>query len=69
MPASRAIRPLYVKQRTAARMMDMDQPLFAELVEVGVLPKPVDFMGRLRWRVADLDDINSGAAMDQEFEV
>jgi len=42
---------------------------FLSLVERGALPGPEDIGGCPRWRVATLEAINSGATMEQDFEV
>ena len=63
------IAPIAVAERTAAKMMDMAPSDFRRLVKSGSLPSPVDISGLARWRVADLEAVLSGAAMDEsEFK-
>jgi hypothetical protein len=57
---------LWVKDKTAAALLDMKPAEFLSLVECGALPKPRDFHGHIRWRVAELDAIGDGGAMDEE---
>jgi len=61
--------PIYASERTAAALLDMTPTEFRSLVERGALPSPFDLHGFSRWRVADLEAIHSGEAMDtDEFE-
>lgn len=60
--------PLFANDRNAAAMLDMRPAEFRGLVNDGVLPKPTSIGGHERWRVADLEAINSGAAMAEDFE-
>lgn len=47
--------------------MDMTPAEFRGLVEAGALPAPINLHGFVRWRVADLEAIQTGAAMDEDF--
>lgn len=59
--------PLAVGERNATKLMDMTLPEFKSLVERGSLPAPVQIaQGAERWRVADLDAILCGEAMNGE---
>lgn len=64
---ARATPPLYANERTAAKLLDMTPSDFRRLVGAGALPPPIDLHGFTRWRVADLEAIASGAAMDEDF--
>ncbi|MEM8582501.1 MAG: hypothetical protein AAGF50_14995 [Pseudomonadota bacterium] len=62
---------ILASEKTAAAMLDLDPRQFRELVESGVLPRPANLPGfekQPRWRVAELEAIASGAAMEDEFE-
>jgi len=60
--------PLFANDRNAAALLDMKPAEFRALVDKGVLPGPKNIAGYERWRVADLDAIASGCALDEEFE-
>ncbi len=60
---------LFASDKSAAQLLDMKPAEFLSLVERGALPGPEDIGGRPRWRVATLEAINSGATLDQDFEV
>ncbi|MVO14832.1 hypothetical protein [Parasedimentitalea huanghaiensis] len=61
------LTPLAVGERNAAKLMDMTLPEFKSLVKCGSLPAPVQIaQGPQRWRVADLDAILNGEAMNSE---
>lgn len=63
------LTPIFASEKTAAALLDMKPDEFRSLVERGALPSPQDFHGFARWRVADLEAICSGDAMDiEEFE-
>lgn len=63
------LAPIFAKEKTAAALLDMEPAEFRSLVEIGALPGPQDFHGFARWRVADLEAIGNGDAMDpEEFE-
>ncbi len=58
--------PLFASERTAAKLMDMRPAEFIGLVEKGLLPQPCQIdEGVKRWRVADLDRIQSGEAEEE----
>lgn len=58
-----------VTEKTAASMLDMKPAEFRRLVDLGALPSPHRIAGELkRWRVADLEAIINGSAIDDEFE-
>lgn len=66
------LTPLAVREKTAARMLDMSQADFQRLVKDGALPGPTRIGDVTLWRVADLEAILSGDAArpgDQEFEM
>lgn len=61
------IAPIAVAERTAARMMDMTPSDFRRLVQAGALPPPVRLQGDFeRWRVADLEAVLNGDAMNED---
>ncbi|WP_297775585.1 hypothetical protein [uncultured Roseovarius sp.] len=61
--------PILASEKTAAALLDMKPAEFRSLVERGALPRPQDIQGFSRWRVADLEAIWTGNAMDsEEFE-
>lgn len=60
--------PLFAKEQTAARLLDMKPTEFRDLVAAGALPSPIAIEGYKRWRVADLEAIASGAVLDEDFE-
>ncbi|MBZ0123843.1 MAG: hypothetical protein K8F31_08150 [Roseovarius sp.] len=62
------VHPLFVRETKAASMLDMRPAEFRELVEAGALPGPENISGRLRWRVATLEAIGTGAALEEDFE-
>ncbi|MEX0303351.1 MAG: helix-turn-helix transcriptional regulator [Leisingera sp.] len=60
-------QPLAVSEKTAAKMMDMTVKQFRHLVDCGSLPPPAKIGGDiLRWRVADINAVLNGTAMDEE---
>lgn len=61
--------PIYASERTAAKLMDMKPQQFSELVDKGLLPRPCEIGDVRRWRVADLDRINSGEAMMDDIDL
>lgn len=62
--------PILASEKTAAALLDLKPAEFRSLVERGALPGPQDLDGFDRWRVADLEAICTGIAMDsEEFEV
>lgn len=60
------LTPIWASERTAASLLDMKPAEFLSLVQCGALPKPKDLHGYTRWRVAELEAIGSGVAMDDE---
>ena len=61
--------PIYASEKTAARLLDMETKEFRELVANGALPPPTKITaGVERWRVADIDAILTGKAMDRDYE-
>ncbi|GAA6190865.1 hypothetical protein [Phaeobacter sp. NW0010-22] len=61
--------PLFARERTAAKLLDMKPVEFRRLVDCGALPKPVKIGNEFeRWFVQDLEAIRTGAAMDGAFE-
>ncbi|EAQ22822.1 hypothetical protein [Roseovarius sp. 217] len=61
--------PILASEKTAAALLDMKPAEFRSLVERGALPGPQEIHGFARWRVADLEAIWTGDAMDTgEFE-
>ncbi|ARE38320.1 hypothetical protein RGUI_0179 [Rhodovulum sp. P5] len=52
--------PIFVKETTAARLMDMKSAEFRALVERGHLPRPIEIGGFRRWRVEELLAIADG---------
>jgi hypothetical protein len=63
-----APKPILASARTAAHLLDMKPAEFRDLVSVGALPKPIRPFGQERWRVADLEAIASGEALEDGFE-
>ncbi|MCE8005995.1 hypothetical protein [Aestuariivita sp.] len=53
-------RPLFVAERSAAKLLDMKPADFRALVDEGVLPKPAEIGGFERWDVEQLRAIASG---------
>jgi hypothetical protein len=62
-------RPILATARTAARLLDMKEARFRELVRGGHLPAPRDFAGEERWCVDTLRRIASGEASEGLGEV
>lgn len=60
--------PIAAKDTTAAKLLDMPLRDFRRLVSHGALPPPVRIGEHERWRVADIEAILTGSAMDEEFE-
>ena len=61
--------PIFARDRTAAKLLDMTLGEFRDLVSAGSLPKPVRIGGKHdRWPVDQLQAISSGAAMREAFE-
>ena len=67
----RDARPLAVRDKTAAAMLDMRPAEFRRLVDRGALPPPVVIGGHHRWRVDQIEAIlKADAALpDQDFEL
>lgn len=65
-------QPIAVKERTAAAMLDMTASEFRDLVSRGALPPAKPIGGTIRWCVAELEAILSGATKrpedDEDFE-
>ena len=59
--------PLALGKTRAAALLDLKPSEFQNLVERRVLPEPVDLAGYERWRVADLQAVLDGSAMDDDF--
>ncbi len=59
---------IFASERSAARLFDMKTAEFRELVKAGALPGSVRIGGFERWRVADLEAVASGRAMQEDFE-
>jgi predicted DNA-binding transcriptional regulator AlpA len=61
--------PLFAKERTAAKLLDMTTKEFRDLVSSGALPAPTKIgEDHERWNVSDLQAILSGKAMDEDFQ-
>lgn len=60
--------PIAVRDKVAAKMLDLDIDEFRGLVAAGSLPPPKAIGPHDRWRVADLDAILTGEAMETDFE-
>ncbi|WP_353142641.1 hypothetical protein [Paracoccus sp. (in: a-proteobacteria)] len=62
------IQPLFVSERTAAKLLDMKPSEFMSLVNAGALPRAVRHN---RWDVAELQAIMRGAKIkpSEEFEL
>ena len=57
------VMPLWVSERTAAKMLDMSRAEFTHHVDNGHLPPPgLQRQGIVRWKVADLERIADGTA-------
>lgn len=56
-------RPLAVRERNAAKMLDMTPAEFRELRAKGILPPPASIGGIQRWRVEDLERIVKGESV------
>lgn len=54
------VQPLFVRDTTAARMLDMKPCEFRQLVDAGALPGPVRYE---RWDVDQIRSIMRGEAM------
>ncbi|WP_170759909.1 hypothetical protein [Ruegeria lacuscaerulensis] len=62
--------PLFAKEQTAAKLLDMTAKEFRELVDNGALPPPKTLAGGLeRWNVQDLCAIANGDAARPEDEI
>ena len=57
MGAAARITPLFARESTAARLLDMDVAEFRRLVSAGALPRPAQFE---RWDVEDLRRVVRG---------
>jgi hypothetical protein len=61
--------PLFAKEATAAKLLDMTPADFRRLVGQGALPRPCLIGDVERWATDDLRRIKTGQAMqDDEFE-
>lgn len=59
------LKPIFAKASTAARLLDLTENEFKELVQEGHLPKPSNIGGiYARWDVEMLKRILSGHASD-----
>ncbi|ETX26586.1 hypothetical protein [Roseivivax isoporae] len=54
------VRPLAVKDTTAAAMLDMPAAEFRRLVALGVMPRPRKVGPHDRWRTSDIQAIIDG---------
>jgi hypothetical protein len=54
--------PIFARDVTAARMLDMKPCEFRRLVDEGALPGPVKVAGIERWHVRELERILTGEA-------
>jgi len=61
-------QPILVREKTAAKMLDLTLDEFRELVAKGILPAPVDLDGIDRWRVEELHLIVTAAAFENDEE-
>ncbi len=59
---------IFANERRAAKLLDMKLAEYRALVDMGILPPPIDLAGHKRWRVSDLEAIASGQVLDEEFE-
>jgi len=66
-----SLRPLAVRDCTAAKLLDMSVERFRRLVAEGALPPPARIGPDERWRVDELDAILRGDAARprDEFEL
>lgn len=64
------VQPILASASTAAKLLDMKPSEFDRLVARGCLPRGREIApGMIRWPVADLQRIITGAAIeDSEFE-
>ncbi|MFG6082291.1 hypothetical protein ACEUZ9_002936 [Paracoccus litorisediminis] len=65
---SRALEPIFARETTAAKLLDMTRGEFVTLVQSGALPPPVLHD---RWDVAELQAIMRGTKMrpSEEFDL
>jgi hypothetical protein len=56
------VTPIFVRDVTAAKLLDMKPEVFKWLVEEGALPPPCRVAGVERWHVKELERIMSGDA-------
>ena len=59
-----SLAPLFVRERNAAKLLDMKPAEFSALVKDGHLPKARDIGGFKRWDIQDLRRIISGEAAE-----
>ena len=71
MPAPRSLKPVAVRDTTAAAMLDMSAAEFRRLVERGALPPPARIGGLERWRVDQIEAIlrADAARPEENFEL
>lgn len=64
-------RPLAVRDRTAARMLDLPTSEFRNLVAQGALPPPIQIAQHRLWRVDQIEAIVNGDAAlpNQDLEL
>jgi len=58
--------PIAAKDTTAAKLLDMPLKDFRRLVSRGALPPPVRIGEHERWRVAEIEAILSGSALQSD---
>lgn len=73
MPAPRPSMPIFARDTTAARLLDMPVGRFRDLVRQGILPPPVRIADMERWKVPELEAILDGTAakpqVDEDIEL
>lgn len=57
-------QPLFARDSTAARLLDMSKAEFLSLVKIGALPRPRTLGGVARWDVEELRRVLSGEAAE-----
>ena len=64
--------PLFAKERTAAKLLDMTPQEFRDLVQAGSLPAPMKIgKNHERWSIEDIKAIMNGTAArpQEDFEL
>lgn len=63
------VRPIWSRETTAAKLLDMKPAEFRSLVEAGHLPPPEEIApGFKRWKTEALERIRNGAAIEGPME-